>query len=264
VPPYPDPYTRSADHLDLLSAGPWQHMAPSVSAALADVGETEATIVELGSGTGLGTNIIALAAPNARIMAVEPSSHLRAVLLHRVASDNDLRRRVTIENRPFPSSRLPEKFDALVMINSLGHLDSDERTELWRVIAAGLLPGGCAVINLQAPTTSSSVSEFEMARERVGNREYHGTARAERVDEHTMAWQMTYRTSESGREIDTTEVEYRWNVLDADTLEAELAQHDLRASAVGDEQFGVFRIKLDAQRRGMSSALGAAPPPMRG
>ncbi|HET8994909.1 MAG TPA: class I SAM-dependent methyltransferase [Rhodococcus sp. (in: high G+C Gram-positive bacteria)] len=249
VPVYLDPYTRSADHLDLLSAGPWQHMAPTVSAALAGIGETEATIVELGSGTGLGTGVIAHAAPNAQIVAVEPSGHLRAVLLHRVASDNDLRSRVTVENRPFPSSRLPEKFDALVMINSLGHLDPDERSELWRVVATGLLPGGHAVINLQAPTTSSAVPEFEMARERVGNREYHGTASAERVDERTMIWHMTYRTSEDGHEIDATEVEYRWNVLDADTLDTELARHGLHAGAVGDEQLGVFRVEQDARRR---------------
>ncbi|WP_054713069.1 class I SAM-dependent methyltransferase [Rhodococcus sp. SMB37] len=249
VPPYMDPYTRSADHLDLLSAGLWQHMAPHVSAALAGIGENDATIVELGSGTGLGTCVIARTAPMARIVAVEPSSHLRAVLLHRVASDNDLRSRVTVENRPFPSSRLPEKFDALVMINSLGHLDYAERAQLWRVIAAGLRPGGCAVINLQAPTTSSAVPEFEMARERVGDREYHGSARAERVDEHTMIWHMTYRTSEEGHEIDAAEVEYRWNVLDAGTLESELAQHNLHANAAGDEQFGVFAIESDARRR---------------
>ncbi|MGN5236508.1 class I SAM-dependent methyltransferase [Rhodococcus sp. SJ-3] len=249
MPLHPDPYTRSADHLDLLSTGPWQHMAPSVSAALTGLDDAEATIVELGSGTGLGTCVIARSVPNARIVAVEPSSHLRAVLLHRVASDHDLRSRVTIENRPFPSSRLPEKFDALVMINSLGHLGAEERTELWRVIATGLLPGGFAVINLQTPTKSSDVPEFEMARERVGNREYHGTARAERVDEQTLAWYMTYRTSEDGREIDATEVEYRWNVLATDALEAELAQHNLLANAVGDEAFGVFRIEPSARGR---------------
>lgn len=186
MPDYVDPYTRSADYLDLLSAGFWQHMAPIVTEALSGFADSDATIVELGAGTELGTAAIAHAAPNARIVAVEPSSHLRAVLLHRVASDADLRSRVTIENRPFPSSRLPAKFDALVMINSLGHLEPGARGELWRVIAAGLLPGGCAIVNLQQPTTAAAVPEFEMARERVGNREYHGTAWAERLDDTTM------------------------------------------------------------------------------
>ncbi|MGB2950661.1 MAG: class I SAM-dependent methyltransferase [Rhodococcus sp. (in: high G+C Gram-positive bacteria)] len=218
-------------------------------AALTGLDAANVRIVELGAGTGLGTRVIARAVPNARITAVEPSGHLRAALLNRVTSDQDLRARVTVENRPFPGSRLPEKFDALVMINSLGHLESAERGELWRVIADGLRPGGCAIVNLQAPSVSSDVPEFEMARELVGDREYHGTARAERLDDSTMAWHMTYRTSENGVELDATEVEYRWNVLDADTLAAELVEQDLRAEAVGEEQFGIFRIEPDSGRR---------------
>lgn len=260
MPDYVDPYTRSADHLDLLSTGTWQHMTPSVTEALTGFAESDVTIVELGAGTGLGTGVIAHAAPNARIVAVEPSSHLRAVLLHRVASDTDLRSRVTVEDQPFPASRLPEKFDALVMINSLGHLETGARGELWRVIAAGLLPGGCAVINLQQPTTASAVPEFEMACERVGNREYHGTAWAERLDDTTMVWHMTYKTSEDGNELDTMHVEYRWNVLGNDALEVELAQHHLHAEMVGDNQFGVFRIEPDDEGHARSSARGQFRP----
>lgn len=214
--------------------------------ALAGCTHKGATIVELGAGTGLGTRVIACAAPTARIVAVEPSSSLRAVLLHRVASAADLRSRVTVENRPFPSSRLPESFDALVMINTLGHFDANTRKQLWQLVAAGLRPGGCAVINLQQPTESSTVPKFEMGRERIGNREYHGTAWAERLDDTTMLWHMTYRTSESGKEIDATKVEYRWNVLDSRALENELAQHNLRASVIGGTQFGVFRIESTA------------------
>ncbi len=77
----------------------------------------------------------------------------------------------------------------------------------------------------------------------VGDREYHGTAWAERLDETTMIWHMTYRTSGRDIEFDTEEVEYRWNVLDADGLRAELGEHDLFATAVGDDVFGVHRIE---------------------
>lgn len=240
---YEDPYSRSADHLDLLSAGPWQYLTPGVTEALSDLRDGAATIVELGAGTGLGTDVIARTAPCARIVAVEPSSHLRAVLLHRIASDIDLRSRVTVENRPFQSARLPASFDALVMINSLGHLDHEAREQLWQVIAAGLRPSGRAVVNLQQPTASSDVPEFEMARERVGDRTYHGSAWAERVDDTTMKWHMTYRTSEGGDQIDTVDVEYLWNVIDSARLARELAQHGLSATATGGERFGVFRIE---------------------
>ncbi|MGA9873007.1 MAG: class I SAM-dependent methyltransferase [Rhodococcus sp. (in: high G+C Gram-positive bacteria)] len=243
---YADPYARSADHLDLLSAGMWQHLTPGVTEALAGLAE-HSTIVELGAGTGLGTDVIARAAPTARIVAVEPSSHLRAVLLHRVASDPDLRSRVTIENRPFPASRLPETFDAFAVMNTLGHLNRVAREQLWKVIAAGLRRQGYAVINLQQPTTSSAVPEFEMAHVRVGHRTYHGSAWAERIDDATMKWHMTYRTSEDGNEIDAADVEYLWNVVDLAAIDSELAQHDLRATAVGDEQLGIVRIERGVQ-----------------
>ncbi|MDV6261942.1 class I SAM-dependent methyltransferase [Rhodococcoides yunnanense] len=243
--PYEDPYARSADHLDLLSAGMWQHLTSGVTEALGDLAE-HSTIVELGAGTGLGTEVIARIAPTASIVAVEPSSHLRAVLLHRIASDTDLRSRVTIENLPFPASRLPESFDALFIMNTLGHLDRQAREQLWQVIAARLRPAGYAVINLQQPTTASAVPEFEMAHERVGNRSYHGSAWAERIDDTTMKWHMTYRTSEDGTEIEATDVEYLWNVIDSTTLENELRQHNLSAAAVGSEQLGIHRIKSRA------------------
>lgn len=239
---YVDPYARSADHLDLLSAGMWEHLTTGVTDALSGLAE-HSTIVELGAGTGLGTHVIARAAPTARILAVEPSSHLRAVLVHRVASNPDLRSRVTIENRPFPASRLPDTFDAFVVMNTLGHLTREARERLWRVIAAGLRPQGCAVVNLQQPTTSSAVPEFEMADERVGHRTYHGSAWAERIDDTTMKWHMTYRTSENGTEIDAVNVDYIWNVVDSNTIAFELTQHDLRATAMGDEQLGIFRIE---------------------
>ncbi|GEM_PF-1453557 len=242
---YADPYARSADHLDLLSAGMWEHLTPAVTEALADLAE-HSTVVELGAGTGLGTDVIARAAPTACIVAVEPSSHLRAVLLHRVASDPDLRSRVTIENRPFPASRLPESFDAFVVMNTLGHLNREAREELWQLIAAGLRPQGYAVINVQQPTTASAVPEFEMAEERVGHRTYHGSAWAERIDDTTMKWHMTYRTSEDGTEIDAAEVEYLWNVVDPIAIESELTQHDLRVTAIGDEQLGLLRIERSA------------------
>ncbi|MDJ0363080.1 class I SAM-dependent methyltransferase [Rhodococcus sp. H29-C3] len=240
---YTDPYIRSADHLDLLSAGQWQSMAPIVSEALTGIRDGVREIVELGAGTGLGIRVICDAVPNARIVAIEPSSPLRAVLLHRIASDTDMRSRVTVENQPFPAARLPESFDALVMINTLGHLDRSAREKLWQVIATGLRTGGCAVINLQQPTTSTAVPEFEMAREQVGNRTYHGSAWAERIDDTTMKWHMTYRTSEGSNEIDATDVEYLWNVIDSRTLEYELAQHNLCVSATGDERAGVFLIE---------------------
>ncbi|MGV8874995.1 MAG: class I SAM-dependent methyltransferase [Rhodococcus sp. (in: high G+C Gram-positive bacteria)] len=242
---HPDPYARSADHLDLLSAGIWQHLAPCVSEALSDLPE-HSIVVELGAGTGLGTAVIAAAAPTSNIVAIEPSSHLRAVLLHRVAADADLRSRVTIENRPFPASRLPRTFDAFVVMNTLGHLDREAREHLWQVIAAGLRPRGWAVINLQQPTTSSIVPEFEMAHERVGNRAYHGSAWAERIDDTIMKWHMIYTTSEDGVELDATDVEYLWNVIDSSTLGHELAQHKLGVTAVGAEQLGVFRIESSA------------------
>lgn len=132
------------------------------------------------------------------------------------------------------------------MINSRGHLDPDARQALWGAIASGMTADGCAVINLQQPTTASAVPRFEMPREQVGDRTYHGSAWAERVDDATMTWHMTYRTSEGDNEIDTVDVDYRWHVTDRETLEDELLRHRLRATVVEDEQWGMFRIESAA------------------
>lgn len=237
---YTDPYTRSAEHLDLLSRQPWTLLAPNVIEALSAV--TADTVVEIAAGTGLGTAVIADVCSSAEILAVEPSDHLRAILLHRIASDEHLRSRVTVDGTPFPQTQLPTSFDALVLINSLGHFSPADRDELWHRLATGLTAGGCAVLNLQAPTTPTAIPEFEMSRERVGRRDYHGTAWAERIDHATVLWHMAYRISEDGRVVDARDVEYLWHTLGPTELLAELAVHALAAEAVGNPMFGVHRI----------------------
>jgi predicted O-methyltransferase YrrM len=90
-----DQYRESAEYIDVMSRVAWQELGPLLAGALTTAKPVSGPVVDLGAGTGLGTLVIAKALPEAEIIAVEPSSGLRAVLLSKVYDDPDLARRVT-------------------------------------------------------------------------------------------------------------------------------------------------------------------------
>jgi predicted O-methyltransferase YrrM len=74
-------YRESAEYVDIMSRDAWRELGPLLAEALEGVA---GPVVDLGAGSGLGTLVIAKALPEAEIIAVEPSSGLRAVLLSKV------------------------------------------------------------------------------------------------------------------------------------------------------------------------------------
>lgn len=237
-----DPYIHAADHLALLSESPWKALHAPLTEALAPVADRSGRAVEIGAGTGISTAAMAEALPLAQLHVVEPSDHLRSALMHRVSSTPGLRTRTTVEHRRFPEAPLPEPFDALLMINALGHLTPAERDSLWSTVASGLTPGGVAVVNLQPPAAPVPVDEFELGKVRVGAREYHGTAWAEPAGDAEVFWHMTYLTSVDSTVIDRREVTYVWHVVDVDRLFDELTARALTADLIGPASTGMYRI----------------------
>ncbi len=129
-----DEYAISGEYLHVLSEPAWHALRTPVTEALRGaVGD--GTLLDVGAGTGLGTEVLATAVPDADVFAVEPSPVLRAVLLSRMAARPDLRRRVTVVAADALGADLPARLGAVLAMNMIGHLDPDGRRTFLRRVA---------------------------------------------------------------------------------------------------------------------------------
>ncbi|TDC38632.1 class I SAM-dependent methyltransferase [Micromonospora sp. KC213] len=222
-----DEYAISGEYLHLLSEPAWQALRTPVTKALGGaVGE--ATLLDVGAGTGLGTEVLAAAVPDTDVVAVEPSPVLRAVLLSRMAAQPDLRQRVTVVAADALGADLPARLGAVLAMNMIGHLDPDGRRTFLRRIAERLAPGAPLVLNLQPPAEPTPVPFSVFGTVPVGRHTYEGGGSAEPSGPDTVTWRMRYRVLDAdGTVLHEDHADYRWHVTPAEVLLADLAEAGL-------------------------------------
>ncbi|MGR6919600.1 class I SAM-dependent methyltransferase [[Actinomadura] parvosata] len=235
-----DEYERSAEFVDVMLAPHWTALGPPLAEALRGI---TGPIVDVGAGGGHGSRVIARAVARAEIVAVEPSTALRSVLLARVSESAELRDRVTVLPEPFLAAVLPPRLGAVVLMNVIGHFDAAGRRAIWAVLADRLMPGGRAVLNLQPPAEPVAVPESRFADVRIGRRRYEGRGRAEAAGPDRITWHMTYRTYQDGRLTHELGTHYDWWVLDERRLKEELGRHGLIHHRTGPDELGMYVIE---------------------
>lgn len=237
-----DEYRDSAEYLDILIRDAWKSLGPLLTDVTRRSAPVEGRVIDIGAGSGVSTEVVARALPSAEVLAVEPSPALRAVLLAKLAGDADLARRVTVIDSAVQSAPLPERFGMVVAMNMLGHLDPESRRNLWEMLADRLSPAGCAVVNLQAPTSVEAVPDTRFCSVTVGRRTYEGWGSAEPTGTDSVTWRMRYRTLEGSTVLSERAVEYRWWVLSEAQLREELREHGLRLHRVGEHPIALYAI----------------------
>ncbi|MDG4778910.1 class I SAM-dependent methyltransferase [Micromonospora sp. WMMD961] len=222
-----DEYAISGEYLHLLSEPAWQALRTPVTEALRGaVGD--AALLDVGAGSGLGTEVLTAAVPGADVVAVEPSPVLRAVLLSRMAARPDLRQRVTVVAADALGVDLPARLGAVLAMNMIGHLDPDGRRTFLRRVAERLAPGAPLVINLQPPTEPVPIPYSTFSTVRVGRHTYEGGGSAEPSGPDTVTWRMRYRVRDAdGTPVREDHAAYRWYVTSARVLLAELTDAGL-------------------------------------
>jgi hypothetical protein len=90
------------------------------------------------------------------------------------------------------------------------------------------------VLNVQPPEIAAAVPAPPWSGVIVGGLTYEGTGQAEPAGPDSVTWRMTYRTRRGDEVLATTTVDYRWWVMSADALAAELTAAGLTATVDGD------------------------------
>lgn len=209
------PYTPSAEFFDLVAA---EHTAtasaPAVAALLADADLSTGPVVDIGAGTGLVTEAVARARPDAEILACEPAVGMRAVLTSRVFSDPDLRSRVTVTADAAPDLDLPDQVSVVLLCGVLGHLDAADRARLWRRLNRRLAPGGLVVVELMQFEEPLTLPDTRLATATAGRHRYEWSfgAAPDETENGVMRLHSTWRVyredaTEAEREVHDS---YRW------------------------------------------------------
>ncbi|MFD5653455.1 Gfo/Idh/MocA family oxidoreductase [Streptomyces sp. NPDC127039] len=215
VPSSASPYTPSAEFFDLVAAGHTATAsAPAVAALLADADLSGGPVVDIGAGTGLVTEAVARARPDAEILACEPAVGMRAVLTSRVFSDPDLRARVTVTADAAPDLELPDRVSAVLLCGVLGHLDAAGRARLWRRLNRRLAPGGLVVVELMQFEEPLILPETRLATATAGRHRYEWSfgGAPDETEDGVMHLHSTWRVyrddaTEAAREVHDS---YRW------------------------------------------------------
>ncbi|OLT12378.1 hypothetical protein BJF78_03960 [Pseudonocardia sp. CNS-139] len=215
-------YDPSAPYLHLLSVPVWGPLRERLAAVLAGVDPAAGTVLELGPGSGLGTEVVLDTVPDAPVLAAEPSAALRAVLLARLSGRPDAAR-LSVYPGGAAAVPLPDRIAAVVGLHMVGHLAPGQRARLWPALAARLAPGAPVVLNVQPPDTAVAVPEFPPMSVTVGRFTYQGTGSAEPTGPDSVHWRMRYATLDGDTVLDEARAEYDWWILSAAGLAAELA-----------------------------------------
>ncbi|GFH39143.1 Gfo/Idh/MocA family oxidoreductase [Streptomyces pacificus] len=208
-------YSPSAEFFDLVAA---DHTAtasaPAIAALLADADLSTGPVVDIGAGTGLVTEAVARARPDAEILACEPSVGMRAVLTSRVFSDEDLRTRVTVTADAAPDLDLPDRISVVLLCGVLGHLDAEGRARLWRRLTRRLAPGGLVVVELMQFEEPLTLPETRLATATAGRHRYEWSfgGAPDATEDGVMRLHSTWRVYRDGAPQAEREVRdsYRW------------------------------------------------------
>lgn len=225
-------YDGAAEYVHLLSLPMWQGLRPRLAAALAGVNGGTGPVLELGAGTGLGTEVV-LDTVEAAVLAAEPSAVLRAVLLARLAARPDIHR-VTVYPAGAADVPLPDRLAGVVGMHMVGHVRPADRRTLWAALAERLAPGAPVVVNLQPPATAVAVPLTPPYGSSVGGLTYQGQGSAEPTGPESVRWRMTYRTLDGDRVLAEVRAEYDWWVLSDSGLAAELTAVGLTVESTAD------------------------------
>lgn len=229
-------YAAAAEYLHLLSGPMWTTLRPRLAAALAGIDPDAGPVLELGAGTGLGTDVL-LGSFAGDVLAVEPSASLRGVLLARLADRGT--GRVTVFPGGATEVPLPQRIAAVVGMHVVGHLAPGDRKRLWAAVAQRLAPGGPVVLNVQPPAVAEPVPEFPWTGVAIGGLVHEGTGSAEPTGPDSVRWHMRYRTRRpDGTVLAGASAEYAWWIVTAGGLAAELADAGLDASVDEDLVIG--------------------------
>ncbi len=166
-------YDQIAEFNELYMPTAWDPVRDLVGETFGDIGP-DGVIVDIGAGSGLGSVLLAEVS-NAEIIALEPSTAMRSMLMARLDQAGMLERvTVVAEGVPEGLNELPDRVDGVVAAHMLGHLSRPAQTSLLDWIATSLAPGRTALLTIEPEAPPEGFEPMVLERT-VGRHVYRTT-----------------------------------------------------------------------------------------
>jgi SAM-dependent methyltransferase len=184
-------YDVTAEFYDILHAA--DYLATTQRLLDRWLGTPTHAVIDVGAGTGLGTQMLARRT-NVAVHAIEPSRSMRAVLLSRLAEHTEFLSRVQVHACGVQSLNLRGESDFALCLNIMGTFDPHERESALSALAGALVPGGRLVV--QRPPATAAAGCHELPSRMVGGQTYGGYVTATPLSDGEIAWRFTYRVTQ--------------------------------------------------------------------
>jgi len=229
-----DHYVQSAAVYDILSGPHWSSRRESVRAALQPVRDHRGIVLDVGAGSGSALRLIADTIPNCSILALEPSASMRVGLMTKILLDEDLRRRVTVEDRPIQETSLPDSLSAALVCGCIGYLDQPERLKMWQRLASRLEPNGLILTDVMMLDRPQVVPETKVASVEIGQHTYEMWVSGNPGEGDLMHWNMGGRIRDKGEVIRSFNVVREWHTFGIGQLLEEVRAAGLNGEPIKD------------------------------
>ncbi|MGQ7788862.1 class I SAM-dependent methyltransferase [Nesterenkonia sp. K-15-9-6] len=224
-----DEYELIGELHDLfLSEETWSPIRPVLQELFGELGDS-AVVMDIGAGTGLGVDALSRVF-DGRIAAVEPSAMMRAGLLTRISTDEDLAGRVRIIAEPAPAAfaQLTGPIDGFLCTHMLGYLSGHQRREMFAQLEQRMAPGASGLVTADrhlAPPSGRSVEQHR----RLGGLDY-----VARFLPQPDGLVQRYEVRDGGTVLRSVEAVSRWQPVTQAALAAEAAPAGFELVSRGD------------------------------
>jgi SAM-dependent methyltransferase len=225
--PEVDPYAQSAEFYEVMAIPHWDMKRQVLISALTGGGPVTEPVLDIGAGTGLSTLTIADTIPGVAIHAVEPSAAMRAALVSRILSRDDLIDRVTVHPVNIEQITLPKCIGAAVLFGVIGYLDQQARHRFWDALRPRITPQAPVVVEVMALDRPMPVPEMTIARQRIGNRENEVRISGQPAGSDAELWTMRYVVREDDKVIREFTTDHTWRTVGLAELAREAEAHDM-------------------------------------
>lgn len=236
-----DSYSATAAAYDLFAAATRPLQLAALEAWLPLVQPEAGPILDVGAGSGVIATTVLRRVTSARVLALEPSRSMRALLLSRLAIHPEWFDRITVRPEGFFEATLPQQVGGAILLGVLGHFDAGERSAVFAELAARLPDGGAALLDLQAPERPTRVEAHEFTVAQLGDLTYRGIAEAWPVDAETLRWRMTYLSLEGERVLTEDTAEFTYRHPAPEIVAAEARQLGLQPTPLPDGTHWILR-----------------------
>lgn len=135
--------------------------------------EAHLPLIDVGPGSGVTTVRLAEQFPESEVVAVEPDSLMRSLLMTRLTERPDVRSRTTVLPGAIQDTWLPAECGGALLFNVIYFLGERERERFWERMADVLVPGAPVLMSRSYGSAADADVERKLLRSGVvGRQEY--------------------------------------------------------------------------------------------